>query len=64
MQANDQALELLRGKLRAEMNDRADHIAGGSCEDIEEYRFQVGIVHGLAWAERELLDLDERLTAE
>jgi hypothetical protein len=43
------------------MNDCADHIATGSAADWADYRYLVGIIEGLAKAERELLDLNEKL---
>jgi hypothetical protein len=62
--AGNQTLELLREKIRSEMNDIADHMAGGGCNNIDEYRFSTGKINGLDWVERELLDLDERLSKE
>lgn len=47
----------LHGKIRKEMNDMADHIAGGGCIDFADYRKCCGVIEGLARAERELLDL-------
>jgi hypothetical protein len=62
MQASeDNALEYLRKKIRDMMNVHADHVATGGVADWSEYRHQVGIIEGLAKAERELLDLEERL---
>jgi hypothetical protein len=61
-QANSQELEALRVKLREEMNELTNHLAAGGCKDIEEYRSVTGEITGLAKAERELLDLDIRLT--
>ena len=31
-------LELIKDKIRVYMNDIADHMAGGGCQDHEEYR--------------------------
>jgi hypothetical protein len=62
MQASeDNVLEYLRKKIRDMMNVHADHVATGGVADWSEYRHQVGIIEGLAKAERELLDLEERL---
>jgi hypothetical protein len=62
MQASeDNVLEYLRKKFRDMMNVHADHVATGGVADWSEYRHQVGIIEGLAKAERELLDLEERL---
>ncbi len=62
MTANDHTLEVLRQKIRYEMNELADHLAGGGIKDIEEYRDVSGQIAGLAKAERELLDLDEAMS--
>lgn len=56
-------LENLRHRLRQHMNNKADDVATGSCQNFPDYKFQTGIIEGLAWAERELLDLDEELEA-
>ena len=45
------------------MNELADHLAVGSAKDMEEYRKVTGIIEGLAWAEREVIDLEEKLLA-
>ena len=49
--------EALRKSLRQQMNEMADHVAGGACTDFADYKRCCGIIHGLAIAERELLDL-------
>lgn len=54
-------LEHLRGKLREMMNERADILASGSCPDWSEYKRLTGVIEGLALAEREILDLADRL---
>ena len=43
------------------MNELADHLAVGSAQDIEEYRKICGMIEGLAWTEREIIDIEERL---
>lgn len=58
--ANDPVLEALRKKLREQMNAYTDHMATGNCADYAAYTREAGIIFGLAMAERELLDLDER----
>ena len=60
MQMSDDILSLLKKKLRGQMNELADHLAVGSAKDMEEYRKVCGIIEGLAWAEREIIDLDDR----
>ena len=59
--ASDNLAEFLRKSLRQQMNDMADHIAGGGCIDFSEYKRCCGIVEGLARAERELLDLTQQI---
>ena len=58
---SDDVFSLLRKKLRNQMNEIADHLALGSAKDMEEYRKMCGIIEGLAWAEREVIDLEDRL---
>ena len=58
---NEDALSLIRKKLRNQMNELADHLAVGSAKDMEDYRKITGIIEGLAWAEREVIDLEDRL---
>lgn len=58
---SDNAFEYLRKKIRDIMNEHADHVATGAATDWPDYRYHVGIIEGLAKAERELLDLAEKL---
>jgi hypothetical protein len=53
----DQFARVLRDKLRNDMNNYADDMAGGSCRSFEEYQKLCGLISGLAIAERYLLDL-------
>jgi len=48
---------VLREKLRTDMNNYADDLAGGSCRSFEEYQKLCGVISGLALAERYLIDL-------
>jgi hypothetical protein len=48
---------VLRDKLRTDMNNYADDMAGGACRSFEEYQKLCGLISGLAIAERYLLDL-------
>ena len=41
-------LEVIKDKIRVYMNDIADHMAGGGCQDHEEYIRLVGKVEALA----------------
>ena len=58
---SDNVLVLLKKKIRTQMNDIADHLALGSAQDMEEYRKMCGIIEGLAWTEREIVDLNDKL---
>ncbi len=60
----DNVLEFLRKKIRDTMNEHADHIATGGVVDWPDYRYQVGVIEGLAKAERELLDIMERISRQ
>jgi len=52
---------VLRDKIRTDMNNYADDLAGGVCRSFDEYQKLCGIIQGLALAERHLLDLAEKL---
>ena len=54
-------LEFLRSELRKYMNEYADNVATGSCQDFAEYKRLCGVIEGLALAEREILDIKDRL---
>ena len=43
------------------MNELADHLAIGAAKDMEEYRKICGTIEGLAWTEREVIDIEDRL---
>ena len=53
----DQFARVLRDKLRTDMNNYADDMAGGGCRTFDEYQKLCGVISGLAIAERYLLDL-------
>ena len=53
--------EFLRKIIREEMNEISDHISGGACSDFSEYSKCCGVIQGLAVAERELLDLKQKM---
>jgi len=57
----DQFARVLREKLRHDMNNYADDMAGGSCRSFEEYQKLCGLISGLALAERYLLDLQKEM---
>ena len=52
---------VLREQIRTDMNNYADDIAGGSCRNFEEYQKLVGVIQGLALAERYILDLAKKV---
>ena len=52
---------VLREKIRTDMNNYADDIAGGACRNFEEYQRLCGVISGLAIAERYLLDLQKEI---
>jgi hypothetical protein len=51
---------VLREQIRTDMNNYADDIAGGVCRNFEEYQKLVGVIQGLALAERYILDLAKK----
>ena len=57
----DDVLSVLKKNFRNQMNELADHLALGSAQDMEEYRKVCGMIEGLAWAEREVIDIEDRL---
>jgi hypothetical protein len=57
----EDVLSLLKKKIRIQMNELADHLAMGSAKDMEEYRKVCGTIEGLAWVEREVIDIETKL---
>jgi hypothetical protein len=53
-------VRVLREKIRTDMNNYADDLAGGACRNFEEYQKLCGIIQGLALAERYLIDLADK----
>jgi hypothetical protein len=51
---------VLREQIRTDMNNYADDLAAGACRSFEEYQKLVGVIQGLALAERYLLDLAKK----
>ena len=58
---SDDAFSLLKKKLRDQMNEIADLVSLGSAKNMEDYRKMCGIIEGLAWAEREVIEIEDRL---
>ena len=52
---------VLREKIRTDMNNYADDLAGGQCRTFDEYQKLCGVIQGLALAERHLIDLAEKV---
>ena len=52
---------VLREKLRNDMNNYTDDMAGGACRSYDDYQKLCGLISGLALAERHLLDLLEKV---
>jgi hypothetical protein len=53
-------VEILRQKIRDDLNNYADDIAGGACQNFEQYQKLCGVIQGLAIAESYLLDLAKK----
>ncbi len=49
-----------RKVLRELLNERADDLALGAAASFDAYQKMVGVIEGIAMAERELLDLMEK----
>ena len=53
--------EVLRKKIREDMNNYSDDLANGVCQSYEEYQKLCGIIHGLALAESHLIALAQKV---
>ena len=58
---SEDVLLLLKRKIRVQMNEIADMLSVGSAKNMEDYRKMCGIIEGLAWAEREIIDIQDKL---
>lgn len=54
-------VDVLRKKIREDMNNYADDLAGGACQNFEQYQKLCGVIQGLAMAEAHLLDLAKKV---
>jgi hypothetical protein len=54
-------VEIQRQKIRDDLNNYADDIAGGACQNFEQYQKLCGVIQGLAIAESYLLDLAKKV---
>jgi len=52
---------VLREQIRTDLNNYADDLAGGVCQDFAQYQKLCGIIQGLAQAERYLIDLAQKV---
>jgi|TARA_R110000787_G_scaffold181575_2_gene293633 hypothetical protein len=57
----EDVLSLLRKRISAQSNLLSGHLSTGSAKDMEEYRTICGKLEGLAWLEREIVDLESKL---
>lgn len=55
------AFDVLRKKIRERMNALADDVSTGRCIDFGMYQKLCGVIEGLAYAERDLLDLKQTM---
>jgi hypothetical protein len=53
-------VEILRKKIRDDMNNYTDDMAGGACRSFDEYQKLCGVIQGLAIAESYLIDLAKK----
>jgi len=56
-----QFASVLRDQIRKDMNNYADDLATGVCQDFAAYQKLCGVIQGLAQAERYLIDLAEKV---
>jgi hypothetical protein len=60
----DSFVRVLREKIREDMNNYADDVATGVCQNFESYKQLCGLIQGLAIAERHVLDLARKTETE
>ena len=53
----DTFIRIVREKIREDMNNYADDVATGACQDFAAYKELCGVIRGLALAERHILDI-------
>lgn len=53
-------MDVVLKRLRELMNQYADELALGAAPDYAKYREMVGLISGLAMAEREILDYEQK----
>lgn len=52
-------LDVIKQKIRNRLNDLADDLASGCATDFHQYKYLTGVVAGLAFVERDILDLQK-----
>lgn len=57
-------LDVIKQKIRKYLNDYADDLASGVATDFSHYRHLVGVIHGLALVEREIIDFQKSRAEE
>lgn len=54
-------VEVLRKKIREDMNNYTDDLANGACQTFDQYQKLCGVIQGLALAEAHLLSLAKKV---
>lgn len=54
-------VDVLRKRIREDMNNYTDDLANGVCKTFDEYQKLCGLIHGLALAESHLLALAKKV---
>lgn len=54
-------VEVLRKKIREDMNNYTDDLANGACQTFDQYQKLCGVIQGLALAESHLLSLAKKV---
>ena len=56
-----QFADVLRKKIREDMNNYTDDMASGVCRSFDEYQKLCGVIQGLAYAESHLMALLQKV---
>ena len=62
--ANDPMLQMLHVRIAGIKVRHENIVSVGDCADWSDYRRETGIIEGLAMAERELLELDDKTSED
>ncbi len=54
-------VDVLRKKIREDMNNYTDDLANGACQTFDQYQKLCGVIQGLALAEAHLLSLAKKV---